>query len=267
MLSFVSDEAVAAIGVVNQMMMFPFVLFNFTAMGSGVVVAQFVGANKLNDVSKTIANAIFINLLFGFFISSMIVIFRYQFLNIFHMSRELIEYADIYILIVGGTLFTQAMVMTLFSVLQAQGFTKEVMYVALGMNNLNIIGNYFVIFGPFGLPKLGVMGVAISTAVCRDSKGVWYPSSVDEQSGKTLLAPASAEYKKVPEDQRVKWGPTERKIYKTWYESQYGIRSWNNIEIHHIIPRAYGGSNDPANLISLPKSFHRGTVNSWWTNN
>ncbi|WP_018930488.1 MATE family efflux transporter [Gracilibacillus lacisalsi] len=167
MLSFVSDEAVAAIGVVNQMMMFTFVLFNFTAMGSGVVVAQFVGANKLNDVSKTIANAIFINLLFGFFISSMIVIFRYQFLNIFHMSRELIEYADIYILIVGGTLFTQAMVMTLFSVLQAQGFTKEVMYVALGMNILNIIGNYFVIFGPFGLPTLGVMGVAISTAVCR----------------------------------------------------------------------------------------------------
>ncbi|WP_208589712.1 HNH endonuclease signature motif containing protein [Gracilibacillus suaedae] len=99
-----------------------------------------------------------------------------------------------------------------------------------------------------------------------NSKGVWYPSYVDEQSGKTLLAPASAEYKKVPVDQRVKWGPTERKIYKTWYEAQYGIRSWDNIEIHHIIPRAYGGSNDPANLIPLPKSFHRGTVTPWWTN-
>lgn len=56
MLSFVSDEAVAAIGVVNQMMVFTFVLFNFTAMGSGVVVAQFVGARKPKDVSITIAN-------------------------------------------------------------------------------------------------------------------------------------------------------------------------------------------------------------------
>lgn len=69
MLSFVSDEAVAAIGVVNQMMVFTFVLFNFTAMGSGVVVAQFVGARKPKDVSITIANAIVINLLFGLLIS------------------------------------------------------------------------------------------------------------------------------------------------------------------------------------------------------
>ncbi|MGM0524208.1 MAG: MATE family efflux transporter, partial [Bacillota bacterium] len=33
MLSFISDDAVASIGVVNQIMMFTFVLFNFTAMG------------------------------------------------------------------------------------------------------------------------------------------------------------------------------------------------------------------------------------------
>ncbi|MCT2536653.1 MATE family efflux transporter [Aquibacillus koreensis] len=70
-------------------------------------------------------------------------------------------------LIVGGTLFTQAMVVTIFSVLQAQGLTKDVMYVALGMNILNIFGNYLFIFGALGVPQLGVMGVAISTAVCR----------------------------------------------------------------------------------------------------
>lgn len=167
MLSFVSDEAVAAIGVVNQLMMFTFVLFNFTAMGTGVVVAQFVGAEKWHDVSKTIANAIFINLLFGIFISSVVVLFRYSFLDLFQLPKELLVYADQYILIVGGTLFTQSIMMTIFSVLQAQGFTKEVMYIALGMNVFNIIGNALFIFGLFGIPTLGVMGVAISTAICR----------------------------------------------------------------------------------------------------
>ncbi|WP_416151192.1 MATE family efflux transporter [Salipaludibacillus sp. HK11] len=167
MLSFISDEAVAAIGVVNQIMMFTFILFNFTAMGAGVVIAQFVGANKSKEVSITVANSISINLLFGIFISGIVVLFRHQFLNLFNLSPELLAYANIYMIIVGGTLFTQAMVLTIFSALQAQGLTKDVMYVALGMNLLNILGNYLFIFGAFGVPQLGVTGVAIATAVCR----------------------------------------------------------------------------------------------------
>ncbi|MCT2537886.1 MATE family efflux transporter [Aquibacillus koreensis] len=167
MLSFVSDEAVAAIGVVNQMMMFTFVLFNFTAMGTGVVVAQFVGAEKPKDVSTTIANAAVINLVFGLFISSIVVIFRHQFLALFKLSPELYEYAEIYMIIVGGGLFFQAMVLTISAALQAQGYTKDVMFVVLGMNVFNILGNYLFIFGALGVPQLGVTGVAISTAVCR----------------------------------------------------------------------------------------------------
>src|SRR5690625_6029760 len=69
MLSFISDEAVAAIGVVNQIMMFTFVLFNFTAMGSGVVVSQYVGAKNPKGILKTIVHALMVNLLFGAFIS------------------------------------------------------------------------------------------------------------------------------------------------------------------------------------------------------
>jgi putative MATE family efflux protein len=167
MLSNVSDDAVAAIGVVNQIMIFTFVLFNFTAMGAGVVIAQFVGAKKPVDVSATIANAIVTNTLFGLVISGLIVLFRKQLLTLFNLSSELMAYADIYMIVVGGTLFTQALIFTLFSTLQAKGFTKDVMYVSVGMNVLNIIGNYLFIFGALGVPQLGVTGVAIATASCR----------------------------------------------------------------------------------------------------
>ena len=41
------------------------------------------------------------------------------------------------------------------------------MYVSIVVNVLNIIGNYTLIFGKFGMPALGVQGAAISTSLCR----------------------------------------------------------------------------------------------------
>ncbi|MFL6557721.1 MAG: MATE family efflux transporter, partial [Bacillus sp. (in: firmicutes)] len=43
----------------------------------------------------------------------------------------------------------------------------EAMFVSVGMNIIHIIGNYSLIFGHFGLPELGVQGVAISSVVSR----------------------------------------------------------------------------------------------------
>jgi len=167
MLSFISDEAVAAIGVVNQIMMFTFVLFNFTAMGSGVVVSQYVGAKNPKGILKTIVHALMVNLLFGAFISVVVVSFRPQFLNLFDLEPALYDYANTYMLFVGAALFAQAMVLTVSSILQAMGHTKDVMVVVMLMNVSNVFLNYVFIFGALGFPQLGVTGVALSTASVR----------------------------------------------------------------------------------------------------
>lgn len=167
MLSFVSDQAVAAIGVVNQMMTFMFVLFNFTAMGAGVVVSQYVGANDKDGVKNTIASAITINLIFGLAVSLFVGLNRHSLLNLFSLEPELYAYASSYALIVGSALFAQAMILTVSSLLQAMGHTKDVMASVLIMNVLNVFGNYVLIFGALGFPRIGVTGVAISTAVVR----------------------------------------------------------------------------------------------------
>lgn len=167
MLSFVSDQAVAAIGVVNQLMTFMFVLFNFTAMGAGVVVSQYVGANDKEGVKYTIASAMTINLIFGLVVSLFVGLNRHFLLNLFSLESELYAYASSYALIVGSALFAQAMILTISSLLQAMGNTKDVMVSVFIMNVLNIFGNYVLIFGALGFPQIGVTGVAISTATVR----------------------------------------------------------------------------------------------------
>ncbi len=88
-------------------------------------------------------------------------------LHLMNVPNELIADARAYLWIVGGFSFVQALIMTLGAILRSYGFTRDMMNITIGVNILNIIGNYFVLFGPFGLPVLGVEGVAWSTTISR----------------------------------------------------------------------------------------------------
>ncbi|WP_235848533.1 MATE family efflux transporter [Litchfieldia alkalitelluris] len=164
MLSKVSDEAVASVGVANQLIMFMFFLFQFVATGTSVVIAQYLGAKKFDEIKKYTGNGILINFIFGLFVATTLMIFSRQLLGLFQLEPQLLEQARIFLLIVGGALVFQAMSITMSVIIQTHGFTKETMFVSGGMNIINIIGNYLFIYGALGFPQLGVTGVAISTA-------------------------------------------------------------------------------------------------------
>ena len=53
--------------------------------------------------------------------------------------------------------------MTINSILRSYALMKEVMYVSILMNMINIIGNAILINGLFKAPRLGIVGAAIST--------------------------------------------------------------------------------------------------------
>jgi len=163
MLSKVSDAAVASVGVANQLIMFMFFLFNFIASGSAIVVAQYLGAQKYTEIHKFAGNAIALNFLFGLLISLSMLTFSAQLLSLFELKKELFSQAEIYLCIVGGGLFIQAVMLTVSAIIQVHGFTRDTMLVTVGINLLNITGNYLFIFGTLGFPKMGVVGVAVST--------------------------------------------------------------------------------------------------------
>ena len=163
MLSKVSDDAVAAVGVSNQIVMFLFFLFQVGATGAAVVVAQYLGAKKYNEIRSLAWNAITFNFLFGLVVSIIMICFSGFFLSFFQLEKELFDQARIFLVIVGGGLVLQALMLTLSSIIQAHGYTRDTMFVTVGMNIINIIGNYVLIFGVLGFPQLGVTGVAIST--------------------------------------------------------------------------------------------------------
>ncbi|WP_347338316.1 MATE family efflux transporter [Tumebacillus amylolyticus] len=167
MLSHYSDDAVAAVGVANQLLGIVIVLYGFVAMGSGIVVSQFLGAKEPKKASEVAVVAIAVNLIFGVFLSAVLFLFGDTFMRWMGLPPELNDFAMQFTHIVGGFSFIGAVMMTIGSIIRSHGFTRDAMYVTIGMNILNVVGNYFMLFGPFDLPVLGVTGVSISTTVAR----------------------------------------------------------------------------------------------------
>lgn len=167
MLSHISDDAVAAVGVANQLVFFTILIFSFTATGTAVLVSQYIGAGMRMEAKLASAISISINLVIGLVVSLLMVVFKGPLLDIFHLKADLAEIGYEYLSIVGGTLFLQAVLVTVSSILRAHSFTREAMFVSVMMNVIHLVGNSLVIFGLLGFPELGVKGVALSTAFSR----------------------------------------------------------------------------------------------------
>lgn len=167
MLSQYSDNSVAAVGVSNQILFFIIVMFGFVATGTSILVAQFLGAGLERKAAEISVISLAANLIFGILLSIAIFLLDEQILTLMGIPSELMEEASFYLKIVGGLSFIQALIMTAGTILRSYGYAKDAMYVTLGMNILNVAGNYLFIFGPYGFPVLGVEGVAYSTIVSR----------------------------------------------------------------------------------------------------
>ncbi|WP_309122550.1 MATE family efflux transporter [Paenibacillus sp.] len=167
MLSKVSDDAVAAVGVATQLLLFAVLLFNVISYGASIVISQYLGAGRDREVERLTGAAIGLNALFGIAVSASVVAFSGPLLRLFGLEPALLQEAERFLWIAGGALVVQAVLSAVVAVIQAHGFTRSTMMVTIGMNVLNVCGNVLVIYGPMGFPKLGVPGVALSTVVAQ----------------------------------------------------------------------------------------------------
>ena len=167
MLSRYSDNSVAAVGVVNQLMNLVFLLFEVISLGTSILCSQYIGAGRRDKVVQVVGISLLFNLISGLAISACLYLFADNMLLMMGLRPDLLADGLPYMKIVGGFAFLQAISLSLSASLRSANKAKYPMYVSMVVNVLNILGNYSLIFGKFGMPALGVEGAAISTSVCR----------------------------------------------------------------------------------------------------
>lgn len=167
MLSQYSDESVAAVGVVNQIVMFAFLIFEVINIGTSVLCSQYLGAKLHDKMIQVVGVSLVLNIVVGLAVSCILHFGASYLLNLMGLRPELLQYGIGYMEIVGAFAFFQAISLTISASLRSANKAIYPMLVTVLVNIMNIAGNYILIFGKFRLPALGAEGAAISTSVAR----------------------------------------------------------------------------------------------------
>lgn len=167
MLSRFSDDAVAAVGLDNQLVSLVFLIYQFFSMGAAILCAQYFGARLRSRFIQIAGISIVVNMLLGMLLSAVMFFWAQPILTMFGLRENLMADGVTYLKITGALSFFQALSLTFSAILRSTGKTLYPMLATVAVNILNICGNYALIFGNWGCPAMGVEGAAWATAVSR----------------------------------------------------------------------------------------------------
>ena len=89
MLSQHSDNSVAAVGMVNQLVSMIFLVFEVTALGTSILCSQYIGAKLSDKVTQTVGVSLVLNATFGLIISCLMFFFAGNILHLMGLRPEL----------------------------------------------------------------------------------------------------------------------------------------------------------------------------------
>lgn len=158
---FAGDECVAAVGSTTSLINLIVNLFIGLSVGANVMVANFFGARKVNDLSETVHTAITVSVISGCILSVIGYFFAPEILKLMNTPADVIGLATIYM----KTYFLGMPFMMLYNfsaaILRAVGDTKRPLYFLSAAGIINVALNlvFVIVF------KWQVFGVAFATII------------------------------------------------------------------------------------------------------
>ena len=166
--AFISSLGVvslAALGVGTTALSSLFWMFNFLGVGTQTEIAQAFGRGETKGVKKNLSSALLLALLFGVLLIILIGPGASWLAGLLGASGPVQSQAASYMKIrVFGA---PAVLLTLvsFGALRGQQDMKSPLWVALGVNILNLILDWLMIFGRGPFPVMGVTGSALASTI------------------------------------------------------------------------------------------------------
>ncbi len=145
MLSRISDQASAAVGVANQIMNLVVIAATVIASGSAIVINQYLGAGKKREAAHITMNSLVITLLIGLFFSTVVIVFSTSMLRAMGLEEALVSIAATYLKIVGASCVIQFVSSAISTYFRCHQQPTVAMVVIVVTNVLNLIGSWSIV--------------------------------------------------------------------------------------------------------------------------
>lgn len=167
MLGFVGQSSLSAVSLANQYQFILQGVFFGIASGITMLCSQYWGKKDLKSIQAIMGIALKIAVTFTAIVAICTLVIPRQLMLVYTNDMELVEIGVSYLRIIGISYFIMSFSQVYESTLRSVERAKTSTIITTVALLLNIFLNATFIFGLFGLPKLGVIGVAVATLIAR----------------------------------------------------------------------------------------------------
>lgn len=162
MVGSIHSNQLAAASLVINLVSIPVLLCMGLPMAISPLVSAALGKSDYKSPFEILINGMLIG---GIFSLVLALIFHFGNEIVFHLGQEpeVAEIAQDYLVIIGWRLIPMTLFMAVSQFAQGLGNTKLVMILNLSILPLNILFNYILIFGHWGIPAMELKGAGYGT--------------------------------------------------------------------------------------------------------
>ncbi len=164
----IGTAEVAAVGTASFYAWLSAAFIILARTGTEILVAQKTG-EQAHGVAKGYARAgILLSIIFGLLFSMIMIVFRGPLINLFRIEdQEVVSKAILYLVFVTPGIFFSFISKVMTGAFNGRGKSNLPFKANVTGLIVNIILDPILIFGMFGLPKMGIVGAAIATSIAQ----------------------------------------------------------------------------------------------------
>lgn len=161
------DAAVAAVGLANQLAFLLNLVHFGIVSGAAMFTAQFWGRRDIPNLRRVLGLCMLLAGSASLIFLTLSQLIPAQILHIYSSDPVVIALGTNYIRIFSWTFLFFAITFSYAFVMRSTGDVKTPTYISVGALALSTFLSYSLIFGKFGLPEMGIEGVAVAMLIAR----------------------------------------------------------------------------------------------------
>lgn len=173
MVSRLGTVELAAVSFASSVSLLGFIFVNGLLMGATPIVGQIYTSNEVGSkeekrrrIGQILQNQMLLAVVSSLLMLGVLFVVRYL-LSYMGQDVEVVECAIPYFIVLSVSILPNTLFVAGKQFLEGIGNTSVAMIITIIANLVNVLFNYFLIFGKCGFPEMGVLGAGVATLISR----------------------------------------------------------------------------------------------------